>query len=91
MFPLTAARRPPKSLLSWTERQQDSETMAIHVFGFECATSGATVIVERTPLTPRCVSDSEIDYNIQLLKDNLDVVATEMKRAIREQAKKSDF
>lgn len=65
--------------------------MALKVFDFECGTSGATVIVVREPLMVLCANDSEIDTNIKLLKDNLDAVAFEMKKAIRQQAKKPDF
>lgn len=64
---------------------------ALRVFDFECDIHGARVFVAREPLMPSCLSDGEIDYNIKLLKDDLDEVATKMKKAVREQAKKSDF
>ena len=66
--------------------------MALYeVFDFECNISGAAVIVVRTPLMPRCLSDGEIDANIRSLKQELDAVALKMKKAVREQAKKPDF
>jgi hypothetical protein len=40
---------------------------------------------------PRCLSEGEIDYHIKVLKDDLDAVAKEMKKAVSEQAKKPDF
>jgi hypothetical protein len=43
------------------------------------------------PLMAPSSSDGEIDYNIDRLKDDLDAVRLKMKKAIREQAKKSDF
>jgi hypothetical protein len=57
-------------------------------FDFEYDIRGARVVVVRQPLMPPCCSDREIDRNIKLLKDNLDVVAAKMKKAIREQTKK---
>jgi hypothetical protein len=63
----------------------------VKAFDFECDMLGGRVFVARTPLMPPCLSDGEIDYNIQLLKDNLDALAPKMKKAVREQVKKSDF
>jgi hypothetical protein len=61
-------------------------------FDFEYDIRGARVVVVRQPLMPPCASDQEIDYNIHLLKHNLDVVSAKMKKAVREQTrKKSDF
>jgi hypothetical protein len=65
--------------------------VTINVFGFECGTSGAAVILVREPITPLCMNDAEVDWNIKLLKENLDAVALKMKKAILEQAKKPDF
>ena len=58
------------------------------VFGFECDTHGARLVVVREPIFPACLSDGEIDYEIDALKRNLDAVARAMKRAIRKQALK---
>ena len=52
---------------------------------------GARVYVARTPLMPPCLSEGEIDCNLQLLKDNLDALVAEMKKAVREQRKKPVF
>jgi hypothetical protein len=64
----------------------------VKVFDFEInGLSGATVIAVREPLTPGCISDGEIDSNIQLLKADLDAVAARMKAAVRKQNAGSDF
>jgi hypothetical protein len=47
------------------------------------------VIGVRERLCPGCKSDGEVDKNIRLLKADLDAVAKQMKRAIREQVKKT--
>ena len=56
-------------------------------FDFEIDIHGARVIVTREALHPACLSDTEVDYNISELKKNLDQLAIEMKRAIKEQRK----
>jgi predicted GTPase len=61
----------------------------IEAFDFVTDISGARVIGVRERLCPGCKSDGEVDENIRLLKEDLDAVATQMKRSIREQAKKS--
>ena len=58
-------------------------------FDFEYDIRGARVVVVRQPLMPPCASEEEIDRYIQLLKHNLDVVSAKMKKAVREQTKKS--
>jgi hypothetical protein len=63
----------------------------LHAFSFEIDIHGARAIAQRTPLFAGCRSDGEIDTNIQLLKDDLNVVAEQMKAAIRKQDTKSDF
>jgi hypothetical protein len=63
----------------------------IDVFGFKIDVYGAKVMVDDTPLMSGAFSDGEIDANIQLLKDDLDAIAWEMKRAVRAQANKPDF
>jgi hypothetical protein len=65
--------------------------MALKVFDFECGTSGAAIVIAREPIMPLCANDTEIDTNIRLLKEDLDRVALEMKKAIRQQARKPDF
>ena len=44
---------------------------------------GARVIARAHPLTGNCIEDSEIDTAIQLLKDDLDACAKEMKRLVK--------
>lgn len=65
--------------------------MPLHVFGCECDRRGARAIVVREPIMSSCTSDAEIDVKIRLLKENLDAVALEMKKALRDRAKKPDF
>ena len=56
-------------------------------FDFDIDIGGARVVWAKEPLHARCLSDGEVDANIQLLKEDLDAVAERMKAAIREQAK----
>ena len=51
-------------------------------FYVEHGTHGAKVMTRSDQLSPGCVSDSEIDANIQMLKDDLDACAKEMKRLV---------
>ena len=44
---------------------------------------GARVMTVSLRLTAGCVSDGEIDTNIQMLKDDLDACAREMKRRVK--------
>lgn len=84
----TLTRRPVPVICSAEGRWIMGET--VHAFSFEIDILGVRPIA-RNPLFPGCRSDGEIDTNIQLLKDDLDAVAKQMKAAIREQDKKSDF
>lgn len=59
----------------------------IGAFDFEIDGNGARVVCARKPLHPQCLTDGEIDGNIELLKEALDAVAQQMKAAIRAQAK----
>ncbi len=63
----------------------------VNAFNFDVNSNGGQFQVVRTPIGARCLSDREVDANVQFLKDNLDAVAVRMKRAIREQAKKPLF
>ena len=51
-------------------------------FYVEHGIHGARVVARSLHLTPGCVSDSEIDTNIQMLKDDLDACARDMKRLV---------
>lgn len=55
-------------------------------FDFEIGIHGAKVVAAKEPLMPACLTDGEIDYNIKLLKADLDAVAVSMKAAVRKQA-----
>jgi hypothetical protein len=63
----------------------------VKVFDYTIDIHGACVHAAVDPLCPGCLSDGEIDANIALLKADLDRVATLMKRAVREQAKRPLF
>jgi hypothetical protein len=52
-------------------------------FYVEHGVHGARVMARSHQLTGGCISDPEIDANIQLLKDDLDACAREMKRLIK--------
>jgi hypothetical protein len=63
----------------------------IRAFDFEIDFHGACVVPATSQLCHRCLSDTEVDANIQALKDDLDAVAKRMKRAIRAEVKKPLF
>jgi hypothetical protein len=88
---LDAAAPPPAIRGMLSGKQDDGMASTVKVFGSECDIHGARVFVTREPLTPSCLTDAEVDFHIQLLKDDLDAVAVKMKKAIRDQAKKADF
>ena len=52
-------------------------------FYAEYGTHGARVMARSRELTAGCVSDAEIDTNIQMLKDDLDACARDMKRLLQ--------
>ena len=51
-------------------------------FYVEHGIHGARVLARSLQLTPGCTSDAEIDTNIQMLKDDLDACARDMKRLL---------
>jgi hypothetical protein len=51
-------------------------------FYVEHGIHGARVMARSLQLTSDCTSDSEIDTNIQMLKDDLDACARDMKRLV---------
>src|SRR5947209_19628564 len=51
-------------------------------FHVEHGVNGARVVARSHQLTSSCLSDAEIDASIQMLKDDLDACAREMKRLI---------
>lgn len=50
-------------------------------FDIETDIHGTRVVVARTPLHPACFSDTEIDYHINSLKSELDVLSKKMKKS----------
>ena len=52
---------------------------------------GARVMARSLELTSNCISDDEIDTNIQLLKNDLDACAKEMKRLVEVNSRGSLF
>ena len=51
-------------------------------FYVEHGIHGARVMGRSLHLSPDCTSDEEIDANIQMLKDDLDACARDMKRLV---------
>jgi hypothetical protein len=60
-------------------------------FHVEHGIHGARVMARSHPLTGDCIADSEIDTAIQMLKDDLDACAKEMKRLIEVNSRGSLF
>ena len=52
-------------------------------FQVEHNVHGARVIARSTQLTIECTGDDEIDTAVQMLKDDLDACAKEMKRLVK--------
>ena len=57
-------------------------TGILNKFHVEHGVHGARVMARSQPLTGYCVADDEIDTAIQMLKDDLDACAKEMKRLV---------
>src|SRR5690348_15179624 len=76
--------------IPYAHRRANGAVMAntIRSFDFKIDIHGAFVVPARSLLCPGCLTDSEIDLQIELLKDDLDAVARRMKKAIRKQAKR---
>jgi hypothetical protein len=55
----------------------------LNKFHVEHSIRGAKVFARSHDLTGSCISDAEIENNIQMLKDDLDACGREMKRLIR--------
>ena len=52
-------------------------------FHVEHTIQGARVVARSNQLTPSCNSDEQIDAHVQMLKDDLDACAKEMKRLLK--------
>ena len=53
---------------------------------FEADVNGVCVTVDGQPLSPGCLTDREVDDQIERLKADLDRLSVEMKAALREHA-----
>ena len=51
-------------------------------FGFDDGLHGVFVVVEQEPLSPGCLTEKDIDVNIDRLKDELERVRAQMKVAL---------
>ena len=52
-------------------------------FHVEHGTHGARVVARSQQLTSDCIEEGEIDTAVQMLKDDLDACAKEMKRLVK--------
>lgn len=57
-------------------------TGKLNKFYIEHDIHGARIMVRSHALTSGCVAEGEIDTNVQMLKDDLDACAKEMKRVV---------
>jgi hypothetical protein len=64
-------------------KQEASMTGILDKFHVEHDIHGARVLARSHQLTVHCTEDSEVDGAIQLLKEDLDACAREMKRLIK--------
>jgi len=66
-------------------------TGILNKFHVEHGVHGARVMARSNQLTGHCTDDAEIDTAIQMLKDDLDACAREMKRLIEVNARGAVF
>ncbi len=66
-------------------------TGILNKFHVEHGMHGARVMARSNQLTGNCTDDAEIDTTIQMLKDDLDACAREMKRLIEVNARGAVF
>ncbi|HZB70223.1 MAG TPA: hypothetical protein VE403_07660 [Sphingomicrobium sp.] len=66
-------------------------TGILNKFHVEHGVHGARVMARSLQLTSNCTEDAEIDTAIQMLKDDLDACAREMKRLIEVNARGAVF
>ena len=66
-------------------------TGILNKFHVEHGIHGAKVMARTLQLTSNCTEDAEIDTAIQMLKDDLDACAREMKRLIEVNARGAVF
>ena len=66
-------------------------TGILNKFHVEHGVHGARVLARSQQLTGYCITDDEIDTAIQMLKDDLDACAKEMKRLVEVNRRGSMF
>ena len=66
-------------------------TGILNKFHVEHGVHGARVMARSNQLTGHCTDDAEIDTAVQMLKDDLDACAREMKRLIEVNARGAVF
>ena len=66
-------------------------TGILNKFHVEHGIHGAKVMARSNPLTRNCTDEAEVDAAIQMLKDDLDACAREMKRLIEVNTRGSLF
>jgi hypothetical protein len=54
-------------------------------YGYEMDLQGARVVVTREPVCSYCVTEAEVDYQIDSIIQNLEKVRRGMKKAVREE------
>ena len=91
-----AARRPVLHRVVPVSEQLPGEAYAdmtgiLDKFHVEHGIHGARVMARSNQLTGDCISDGEIDSAIQMLKDDLDACAREMKRLLEVNRRGSMF
>ena len=65
------------------ESMEAAMTGILGKFQVEHSIEGTRVIARSHHLTTSCMSDAEIETHIQMLKDDLDTCANEMKRLLK--------
>lgn len=56
----------------------------LNAFDFEIDMNGARVVVAKQPLAAGALSDGELEWQIEALKNDLDDLLPKMKRAVAE-------
>jgi len=77
--------------LAQLKKQEADMTGILDKFHVEHSIHGAKVMTRSRQLTGDCISDGEIDSAIQMLKDDLDACAREMKRLLEVNRRSSMF
>jgi hypothetical protein len=73
------------------ETQEADMTGILNKFHVEHGIHGAKVMARSNQLTGDCLADEDIDTAIQMLKDDLDACAREMKRLVEVNRRGSMF